>query len=196
MSLSLFSVAGLVEKLIDEVGAEKQRKYERRMKDLEMISNSSLRDTYVQQLLLDKLLAPVEHAQHQLQNAAKHAQWLAEIVNYYHSHHGASKEQGQEISEELRILATRITCVNSLDELKIIYEAATQFTHELAMNFKHSDRKYSLERSIRKGILEVLNTCIGVKNNFQERTSWTSDSPRFSAQMFVVKILGRFRRSR
>jgi hypothetical protein len=174
MNSVIFPIAGLVEKIIAEIHAEKQRKHEQRIKELDIISSSELRDAHALQLLLDKFLAPVENAQHQLQNAAKHAQRLAEIINYYHLDHGASKEQGQEISRELCTLATKITHIDSLYELKIIYEAATQFTHELAVNFKHKERKYSLEREIRKGILDVLNNCIAVENNFQKRVAWTT----------------------
>jgi hypothetical protein len=165
-------VSGLLEKLIDEAHAERRRKHEERMQEIAMIANSNLRDDYVQQLLLDKFLAPIEKAQHKLQDAAKHAQWLAEMVNYYHHDHGATQEQGKEISGQLRILATKITEVNSLYDLKIIYKAATLFTHELS-SFKHNDRKYSLERSVRDGILNILNTCIAVENNFQRRAVWT-----------------------
>ena len=46
-------IAGLLEKLIDEAHAKERRKHEHRMKELETIANSSVRDDYVQQLLLD-----------------------------------------------------------------------------------------------------------------------------------------------
>jgi hypothetical protein len=166
-------ISGLLEKLIDEAHAERRRRHEERMQEIAMIANSNLRDDYVQQLLLDKFLAPIEKAQHKLQDAAKHAQWLAEIMNYYHQDHGATQEQGKEISGQLRILATKITELNSLYDLKIIYKATTLFAHQLS-TFKHHDRKYSLERSIRDGILNVLNTCIAVENNFQRRAAWTN----------------------
>lgn len=165
-------IAGLLGKLIDESHAINRRKHEERMQELATIANSSLRDDYIQQLLLDKFLAPVEQAQHQLQNAAKHAQWLAEIVNYYYQDHKATQEQGQAISQELRFLAIKITEIDSLYDLKLVYTATTLFAHYLS-RFKHDDRKYSLERSLRLNILDVLNTCIAVEKNFQQRVSWT-----------------------
>ena len=155
-------IAELLEKLIDEAHAKERRKHEHRMKELEMIANSSVRDDYVQQLLLDKFLAPVEKAQRQLQDAAKHAQWLAEMFNYYYRDHGATQEQGKEVSEQLRVLAIKITEANSLYDLKILYNAATAFTHRMS-SFKHRKHKYCLELTVRYKILNVLNDCIAAE---------------------------------
>jgi hypothetical protein len=136
-----------------------------------MISNSQVRDAYAQQLLLDKFLAPVENAQHQIQNAAKHAQYMAEIVNYYYQDHGTSKEQAREIARQFRALAIKISQIDSLYELKIMYQAITIFSSQLS-RFQHRERKYSWEREIRKGILDPLNTCIAVEKNFQRRIAF------------------------
>lgn len=95
LAINLSPIAGILEKFIDEAHADRRRKHEERMQELAMIANSSLRDDYIQQLLLDKFLAPVEKAQHKLQNTAQHAQWLAEKVNYYYYDHGASQEQAK-----------------------------------------------------------------------------------------------------
>ncbi|MBD1926478.1 hypothetical protein H6F74_09495 [Trichocoleus sp. FACHB-90] len=168
---AFYPLTGLFETIIKEVYAEKQRKHEQRMKELQIIADSSLRDAYVQQLLLDKFLAPVDNAQHQIQNTAKHAQYLAETFSYYYQDHGATKEEAKEICHQLRILAIKISQVDSLYELKVIYQAATLFVYQMS-NFQHQERKYSLERAIRKNILDVLNTCIAVETNFQRRVDF------------------------
>ena len=170
-SSAFFPLSGLFETIVKEVYAEKQRKHERRMQEIKLIADSSLRDEYVQQLLLDKFLAPVDKAQHDIQNTAKHAQYLAEAFNYYYKDHGATETEAKEVSQQLRILSIKISQVDSLYELKIVYEAATLFVHQLS-RFKHQDRKYSLERGIRKNILNVLNTCIAVETNFQRRVTF------------------------
>jgi hypothetical protein len=54
--------------------------------------------------------------------------------------------------------------------LKLIYHAITMFGHRMA-DFQHKERKYSIERAIRKGILDRLGTCIAIENNFQRRIS-------------------------
>ncbi len=95
----IYPITGLLQSFIKEIHAEKDRKHQERMKELEIISNSNLRDQYVQQLLLDKFLAPVESAQHQIQNSAKHAQWLAEAFGYHYQDHGASQQEAKEISQ-------------------------------------------------------------------------------------------------
>ena len=35
--------------------------------------------------------------------------------------------------------------------------------------FKHKDRKFSIDRAIRKHILDKLRTCIATEKNFQRR---------------------------
>jgi hypothetical protein len=170
---SIDPIAGLLGKLIDEVSAEKRRNHEERMKIIAMISDSKLRDAYVHQLLLNQFfLDSSENAQYTLQNAAKHSQWLAEAINYYHQDHGATKEQGEQISRELRLLAVKISKLASLDELKVVYEAATLFTDKLS-RFRHREHKYSLEHEIRHGILNPLNDCIAIENNLQRRVALT-----------------------
>jgi Mg2+ and Co2+ transporter CorA len=42
--------------------------------------------------------------------------------------------------------------------------------------FKHSDREYSIERAIRKKILDRLGTCIALENNFQRRLSFMNQN--------------------
>ncbi|MEO0375343.1 MAG: hypothetical protein AAF329_12110 [Cyanobacteria bacterium P01_A01_bin.17] len=161
-------IAGLLQTLIAEAENEKRRRHEQQVRELEIISDSKMRDSFAQQLLLDKFLFPIEKAQHDLANAAKHAQSLAESFHYYYQDHSATAEQERDISAQLRYLAVQLTEANSLHDLKILYAAATHFTIEIS-HFKHHDRKYSLERSIRKSILDVLNTCIAVGTNFQRR---------------------------
>ena len=43
-------------------------------------------------------------------------------------------------------------------------------------DFKHRDREYSIERAIRKKILDRLGTCIAIENNFQRRISLMNHS--------------------
>lgn len=170
----LLPIAGLLEKLIDEVGAEKRRRHEEKMKIINMISDSKLRDAYVNQLLLNKFfLDSSENAQKKVQNAAKHSQYLAEMINYYHRDHGATQEQGKEISTQLRVLAIKISKITSLEDLQVIYGAASLFTNQLS-RFRHKEREYSLERSIRKSILNPLNDCIAIENNLRRRIALTN----------------------
>ncbi|MDJ0550295.1 MAG: hypothetical protein PX639_14505, partial [Microcystis sp. M49637_WE12] len=136
-----YPIPKLLDTILTEIYAENRRKHEERMAELQVISNSSLRDAYAQQLLLDRFLAPVENAQHSIQNAAKHAQYMAEVVNYYHHDHGCSQEQAQEISRQFRALAVKISQIDSLYDLKIIYQVVTVFTQQLS-RFKHRERNY------------------------------------------------------
>ena len=168
--LNIFAspVAGLLQSAIQEAHAKKQRRHERKMAEIKLIADSKMRDKYVEQLILDKFLAPVEKAQHTIQNTAKHAQYLAKIIGRYHKDHNLTQEQAREVSEELRSLAVKITIVDSLYELKNIYDGATVLCHRLS-EFQHKERKYSIEYEMRKNILNKLNTCIAIENNFQIR---------------------------
>lgn len=166
--MGVLILTGLLDKIIDEVSAEQRRQHELKIKELSIIESSNLRDAYVQQILLDKFLAPIEAAQHQIQNTAKHAQWMAEVLNYYFPDHGLNQEQAKELSTQLRLLAVKITYAESLYELKLIYTVATLFADTVSA-FKHRDRNYSIEKAIRKGILDPLNTCIATEKNFQRR---------------------------
>lgn len=164
----VYPISGLLEHFISEIHAENRRKHEQKIKELEIIANSSLRDAYAQQLLLDKFLGPVEKAQHKLQNIAKAAQRLAEKFNYYHKDHGASQEEARAIAEQLRVLAIKVTEVDSLYDLKVVYGGASYFAHQMS-KFRHKERKYSLEYGIRTKILDPLNDCIATEKNFQRR---------------------------
>ena len=167
---------GLVDKLMDELAAKDRREHEVRMKELQMIDNSSLRDEYVQQLLLDRFLAPIEEAQHVIQNTAKHAQYLAEAVAVYYQDHGLTQEQAIELSKQLRLLAIKITQVESLHELKLIYSVVTLFTDQVS-EFHHRDRKYRMDHSIRKHMLDPLNTYIATERNFHRRLQFMTGQP-------------------
>ncbi|BAG00488.1 hypothetical protein [Microcystis aeruginosa] len=181
-----YPIPKLLDTILTEIYAENRRKHEERMAELQVISNSSLRDAYAQQLLLDRFLAPVENAQHSIQNAAKHAQYMAEVVNYYHRDHGCSQEQAQEISRQFRALAVKISQIDSLYDLKIIYQVVTVFTQQLS-RFKHRERNYSWEREIRKGILNPLNTCIAVEKNFQRRVAFMTGEPASAKVMGLLE---------
>ncbi|MGF1491196.1 MAG: hypothetical protein ACFBSC_01830 [Microcoleaceae cyanobacterium] len=161
---------GVLDRMLQASAQKHEYKHREKMKELEMISDSSLRDQYVYQILLDKFLAPIEEAQHTVQNTAKHAQYLAEVLSYYYKDHNLSKKEARVFSSELRNLAVKITQAESLYDLKIIYEALTSFV-DLAHPFQHKERKYSISREIRKNILDPLNTCVAEYQNFQRRIS-------------------------
>ncbi|MDS3859392.1 hypothetical protein RIF25_01095 [Thermosynechococcaceae cyanobacterium BACA0444] len=149
---------------------EARRHHEERMKELSIIADSKLRDQLASQLLMDKMLAPIEHAQHQIQDAAKHAQWMAEAISYYYHDHGLTEEQGLEISQQFRLLAVELVEANSLASLKVVYNAITLFLNQIGC-FKHPDRNYSISREVRHGILDRLNSCIGNYENFRHRAT-------------------------
>lgn len=167
---SVIGLSGLFEAIIYEVSAEQRRQHELKLKELSIIENSGLRDEFVAQLLLDRILAPSERAQHDIQNAAKHAQWLAEIVNYYFHDHGLTEEQGHELAAQFRQMAIAITQSESLHDLKQVYAAVSLFSDQIS-GFKHKERKYRLEHTMRHGILNRINTCIATEKNFQRRTA-------------------------
>lgn len=76
--------------------------------------------------------------------------------------------QAVELARQFRLLAIKITEINSLSELKFVYRVITLFVDSIAA-FKHKERKYCLEHEIRKGILNPMNTCIATENNFKRR---------------------------
>lgn len=185
MDLYMYPIANLLQTIIQETHAENQRRHEEKIRELQLIANSELRDKYVEQLLLDRFLSPVEDAQHKLQNTAKHSQYMAEVISYHYSDHNLSKQQAKEVSQQFRFLAMRITQIDSLYDLKVIYQAITIFTHRLA-DFQHRERKYSMEHEIRKNILDVLNSCIAVENNFQRKLSFLSKNEN-NSQISTLK---------
>ncbi|MEB3230690.1 MAG: hypothetical protein VKJ64_06760 [Leptolyngbyaceae bacterium] len=168
IEMSVPIIAGLLDSIIEEMGAKDRREHERRMKELQMIENSNLRDEYAKQLLLDRILYPIEKAQHDIQNAAKHAQWLAEIVLFHYNDHGLTQEQAQELSRQLKLLAIQITHVDSLHDLKFVYAVVTMFNDKVSV-FRHDKKEYSIHYNIRDHILNKLNSCIATGNNFKIR---------------------------
>jgi len=160
--------AGLLDSIIEELGAKDRREHERRMKDLQIIENSNLRDEYVQQLLLDRLLYPIEKAQHDIQTRAKHAQWLAHMITSQYREHGLTKEQAIDLAHQFRLLAIQITNIDTLHDLRFVYAVATIIVDRIS-SFKHKKFEESLEFSIRKKILNPLNTCIATQKNFELR---------------------------
>jgi hypothetical protein len=168
IDMSVPMIAGLLDSIIEEMGAKDRREHERRMKELQIIENSNLKDEYVKQLLLDRILYPVEKAQHDIQNTAKHAQWLSEIVLFHYRDHGLTKEQAYELSKQLKLLAIQITHADSLHDLKFVYATITLFNNEISV-FKHSKKEHSIHYNIREHILNTLNSCIATGNNFKIR---------------------------
>lgn len=168
IDISVPVITGLLDLIIEEMGAKDRREHERRMKELQIIENSNLKDEYVKQLLLDRILYPIEQAQHDIQNAAKHAQWLSEIVLFHYKDHGLSEEQAYELSKQLKLLAIQITYADSLHDLKFVYAVVTMFNDKVSV-FKHSKPEYCIHYNIRHHILNKLNTCIATGNNFKIR---------------------------
>lgn len=148
IDMSVPIIAGLLDSIIDEMGAKDRREHERRMQELQIIENSNLKDEYVKQLLLDRILYPIEQAQRDIQNAAKHAQWLSEIIIFHYKDHGLNQEQGYELSKQLKLLAIQITHADSLHDLKFVYAVITMFNDKVSV-FKHSNREYSIHYNIR-----------------------------------------------
>lgn len=175
MDIFISPIASLLQTVIQEAHAENQRRHEEKMSQISLIANSELRDSYVQQLILDKFLAPVEEAQHQIQNAAKHAQYMAEAINYHYRDHNLTQSQAKEVCQQFRFMAIQLSQIDSLYDLKLAYKAITIFGHRMA-DFQHRDINYSIEKEIRQGILERLSTCIALENNFQRRLSLISNS--------------------
>ena len=161
-------LSGLLDSIIQEIGAEDRRKHEFRMQELKMIENSDLRDEYVKQLLLERILYPIEQANHDIQNAAKHAQWLSEIILFHYKDHKLTEEQAYELSKQLKLLAIKITDADSLHDLKLIYAVVTMFNDRIS-RFRHAERKYCIQYNIRHHILNNLNTCIATSQNFKIR---------------------------
>lgn len=171
MYTGVIGLSSLLETIICEVSAEQQRQHELKLKELSIIENSNLRNEFAAQLLLDRMLAPVEQAQYQIQNAAKEAQWLSEIVNYYFRDHGLTEQEAHELAAQLRLLAIQITTAESLHDLKFVYTVATLFTVQIS-RFKHWKLEYRLEHNMRHRILNPLNMCIATENNFRRRTTF------------------------
>ena len=174
-------LAGLLDSIIEELGAKDRREHERRIKELQIIESSSLRDEYVKQLLLDRLLAPIEKAHHDIQNTAKHLQWLAPLVFFHHQDHGLTEEQAFELTSQLQQLAILITNVDTLHDLKFAYAVTTLMTSKI-YKFKHRDLKLCIGESIRRGVLEPLNTCIATQKNFEVRLK--------VAASIIVSVMG------
>lgn len=147
---------------------EDRRKHELKLQELKIIANSKLRDQLALELLADRVLAPVEKAQFLIQDAAKHAQFLAEAIGHYYPDHGMTQREAKNISKQFRLLAIKLVEASSLHDLKIIYKAVTNFSDEISI-FKHREAKYCLEHEIRQGILDRLNDCIAKYENFQRR---------------------------
>lgn len=166
----MFLGVNLFSKILDQLQEEDRRKYEQRLQELSLIANSSLRDQLAAELLMDKILAPIEQAQFQVHDAAKHAQYMAEVIGYYYSDHGLTQEQASKLCSQFRFVALQLTEANSLHSLKLVYKAITLFLDEISV-FKHRERRYSIESEVRYGILDRLNTCIANYENFQRRTA-------------------------
>lgn len=181
------SVAGLLTSIIEEVGAKERRQHDLRMKELEIIDNSDLRNQYVQQLMLNRVLAPIEKAQHEIHDSAKHAQWLSEVIVYYHGDHRMDVKKAHELSRELKLLAIQITNADTLYDLKLVYQVTTLFNDKVFV-FRHADPDCSIHKEIRKGVLNRLNTCIADTKNFQIRIEAVR---QFSAQQEHLLLGGK-----
>lgn len=169
------SGGGMLSGIIGLLRQKKQQSHERKimrfrkeMMELQIVDNSNLRDQFVEQLLLDRFLAPIEKAQFKIQETAKKSQSFARVLGVYYRDHGIPKEKAQEICSEFRSLAVRLTKAESLEELKILYEAITIFAQEISI-YRHRKTEYSIEYFLESKILHKLNDCIADYNNFQRR---------------------------
>jgi hypothetical protein len=121
---------GVFDRMVEKSARKQQYNHEPKMKELEIISHSNLRDQYVYEMLLDKFLAPIEKAQNSIQDTAKHAQYLAEVLGYYYREHNLSQEEGKIICSELRTMSVKITRAESLyssvdlSEVKLVAQAS------------------------------------------------------------------------
>ena len=170
---SVAMIARLLSTAIEEAGAKDRRQHELRIKELQIIENSDLRDEYVKQLMINRMLHPIEKAQLEIQDAAKHAQWLSEEILFKHDDHRLSLEEARELSKQLKLLAIEITHANTLHELKMAYSITTLFNHRVS-KYLHAERKKSVHYEIRHGILNRLNSCIAAGNNFRLRSEAAS----------------------
>ncbi|MBV5261148.1 hypothetical protein FLX56_22280 [Synechococcus moorigangaii CMS01] len=171
---SLFVGVNLFDKILDHIQEQDRRIHEQKIKELSIVADSQLQDQLAMELLMDRILSPIEEAQFQIQDAAKHAQYMAEVIGYHYADHGLSEKQANQLSCQFRLMALQLTETNSLSDLKLIYKAITLFLNEIS-HFKHQERKYSIEYGIRQEILNKLNTCIANYSNFQRRTFASTD---------------------
>jgi hypothetical protein len=86
----------------------------------------------------------------------------------HHHDHGLTEEQGYELATQLQQLAILITNIDTLHDLKFAYAVTTLMTRKI-YKFRHRDLNLSIGESIRKGVLEPLNTCIATQKNFEIR---------------------------
>ena len=135
---------------------------------LEIISNSSERDNFARQLVLDYVLVPMEKAQHEIQKAAKHAQELSGKIVDHHKDHGMTLEDAQETERQLKLIAVRLSNVISINDLRVDYAAITEYRSQISV-FRNKYENCRIEYSIRKGILDRLNDSMAVANNTQMR---------------------------
>lgn len=115
---------------------------------------------------------------------------MAESINYYYADHKFSKDEAKIAALELRTLAVAIIRADTLHDLKLVYEAATGLAQILS-KYKHKERKYAIERSLRKGILDPLSDCIGAERNFQRRM-WLTDSGTSPSDSVLSQIRQQF----
>jgi hypothetical protein len=94
-------VAGLFDSIVSALVEQNRQEHERKMAEFEIIANSSERDNYARQLVLDRMLAPMEKAQREIQKAAQHAQWLSEKIEDYHKDHCMTIEQARDVTVDL-----------------------------------------------------------------------------------------------
>ena len=67
----------------------------------------------------------------------------AEVINYHYQDHNLIKSQAKEVSQQFRFLAVKLSQIDSLYDLKIVYKSVTIFAHRMA-DFQYRDRNYSI----------------------------------------------------
>ena len=133
-------VAGLFDSIVSALVEQNRQEHERKMAEFEIIANSSERDNYARQLVLDRMLAPMEKAQREIQKAAQHAQWLSEKIEDYHKDHCMTIEQARDVERQLKLIAIRLTNITSRNDLMLIYDAITRYCLEISC-FRHRYEK-------------------------------------------------------
>ncbi|ERN41771.1 hypothetical protein KR51_00016210 [Rubidibacter lacunae KORDI 51-2] len=172
----------LLSDFLTQLHEEDRIKYEQRRQEISIIDNSSIRDRLAMELLMEKFLSPTAKVQAQIQDAAKHAQYMAEAMGYYYADHGLTRDRARVISSQFRLLALQLTAVNSLHSLKLLYTATTLFLDSISI-FQHRERKYSIEHGMRQGILNRINDCISKPENFQSHIDLSTVNRRASSEL-------------
>ena len=143
-----------------------QREHVERMRQIDLIENSSMRDQFAQILLIDIVLRPIEKVYQKIQDTAKELQKRAEKVVTYRDYYELNNSYADIIATELRELACRVAAINSFSDLKNTYRIISNYLSEVSL--KKSQRWHEeIVYNIRKNVLEPLSDSIAETNKFE-----------------------------